>query len=173
MTFAFARDGGLPWSTSLATVHKASAMPLNALCFSTAVAALFGCIFVISDTAFNAIAAASVTALGLSYALPVVLHCLQGRRISHSAPFQMWPPLGWAVNLLGVTYALITSVLFLFPPTIPVDISNMNYGGVVLLLIMLFSSAMWLINGRYRYKGPALLGYQALSVEEPIEPDQQ
>lgn len=41
-------------------------------------------------------------------------------------PFVLPGPLGWMCNLLGIAYVIVTTVLFLFPPTLPVTGSNMS-----------------------------------------------
>ena len=80
MTWAFARDRGLPASRFFAKVHPKLGLPLNALYLTVALVVIFGLIFLGSSSAFNAIISASVVALGLSYAIPVAINCLQGRR---------------------------------------------------------------------------------------------
>ncbi|RAL58597.1 hypothetical protein DID88_003957 [Monilinia fructigena] len=35
--------------------------------------------------------------------------------------------MGWTCNLIGIAYVMVTTVLFLFPPELPVTGSNMNY----------------------------------------------
>ena len=45
MTYAFARDGGLPASRFFAKVHSKHEMPLNALILTTVLVVIFGCIF--------------------------------------------------------------------------------------------------------------------------------
>jgi len=58
MTWAFARDGGLPASKLFARVHPKLDIPLNALYLTTGLVVIFGCIFLGSSSAFNAIASA-------------------------------------------------------------------------------------------------------------------
>lgn len=45
MTWAFARDGGLPLSRIFAKVHPTLELPLNSLILTTALVVIFGCIF--------------------------------------------------------------------------------------------------------------------------------
>ena len=77
-------------------------------------------------SAFNAIISASVVALGVSYAIPPAINCLRGRKMLPPRPFVLPGPLGWICNLLGISYVTVTTVLFLFPPTLPVTGSNMS-----------------------------------------------
>ena len=79
-----------------------------------------------SLSAFNAILSASVVALGVSYAIPPAINCLRGRKMLPQRPFVLPGLLGWSCNLLGIAYVIVTTVLFLFPPDLPVTGSNMS-----------------------------------------------
>lgn len=41
-------------------------------------------------------------------------------------PFVLPGVLGWIANLIGISYVIVTTVLFLFPPDLPVTGSNMS-----------------------------------------------
>lgn len=82
-------------------------------------------------SAFNAIISASVVALGVSYAIPPAINCLRGRKMLPPRPFVLPGPLGWMCNLLGIAYVIVTTVLFLFPPTLPVTGSNMSTSSII------------------------------------------
>lgn len=102
MTYAFARDGGLPFSKFFAKVHGGLSLPLNALYLTTALVIIFGCIFLGSTSAFNAIVSASVVALGITYAIPPAINCLRGRKmLPEDRPFILPTPIGWACNLVS------------------------------------------------------------------------
>jgi choline transport protein len=161
MVYAFARDGGLPASSLFAQVHERG-VPLNALCLTTAITILFGCVFVFSSAAFNAISSASVVALSISYALPIAVNCIQGRVKLPARALALPGPFAWLVNLVGVSYSILTSILFLFPPEIPVDSANMNYGGLALILVLIVSIVTWNFHGRQNYRGPAMLQYDSV-----------
>ena len=156
MTYAFARDGGLPASRFFAKVHSKHEMPLNALILTTVLVVIFGCIFLGSSSAFNAIISASVVALGVSYAIPPAINCLRGRKMLPPRPFVLPGPLGWMCNLLGIAYVIVTTVLFLFPPTLPVTGSNMNYCIVAFFIVIVISVVQWFVDGRKNYKGPVV-----------------
>jgi choline transport protein len=142
MTYAFARDGGLPVSRFFAKVHPTLDLPLNALYLTTILVVIFGLIFLGSSSAFNAIISASVVALGVSYGIPIAINCIRGRKmLPSSRPFKLPSLVGWTANLvrcpprgfvhlltmkIGIAYVLVTTVLFLFPPELPVTGSNMS-----------------------------------------------
>jgi len=126
MTYAFARDGGLPASRFFARVNHKLGLPLNALYLTTILVIIFGCIFLGSSSAFNAIISASVVALGVSYAIPIAINCLQGRTKLPPRPFVLPNAFAWFANLLGIAFVIVTSVLFVFPPELRVTASNMS-----------------------------------------------
>lgn len=126
MTYAFARDGGLPMSKVFAKVHPRLGQPLNALMLAAGLAILFGMIIIGSTSAFNALIAASVVALGVSYAIPVAINVCRGRKMLPPRAFNLPGPFGWIANLIGIAYTIVTTVLFLFPPELPVTTTNMS-----------------------------------------------
>ncbi|KAI4145614.1 MAG: hypothetical protein L6R39_003756, partial [Caloplaca ligustica] len=167
MTWAFARDGGLPLSKLFAKVHPTLELPLNSLILTTALVVIFGCIFLGSSSAFNAIISASVVALGVSYAMPVAINCLRGRKMLGPRPFMLPAWFGWSANLvslfvhpdvrrLGIAYVIVTTIFFVFPPELPVTGSNMNYCIVAFAIIILISTVQWFVDGRKNFKGPQL-----------------
>ena len=101
MTYAFARDGGLPFSRVFARVNMRLDVPMNALYLTTILVIIFGCIFLGSSSAFNAIVSASVVALGITYATPPAINCLRGRSmLPDTRPFKLPGPMGWICNLV-------------------------------------------------------------------------
>ncbi|KAK4150829.1 amino acid/polyamine transporter I [Chaetomidium leptoderma] len=155
MSYAFARDRGLPYSRFFATVNKRLEVPLNALIWTAAWVIVFGCVFLGSSSAFNAIVSASVVALGVTYAIPPAINCMRGRRmLPASRPFKLSEPVGWTVNLIGIIWTILTTVLFVFPPEIPTTAMNMNYCIVAFGVILLISVVQWIFDGRKNYTGP-------------------
>lgn len=102
MVYAFARDGGLPFSRVFAKVHPRLDIPLNALILTNVVVVIFGLIYLGSTSAFNAILSASVIALSVSYAIAPAINCMRGRKMLLSGRSFVLPNwLGWACNLVS------------------------------------------------------------------------
>nr|OQO27351.1 hypothetical protein B0A51_05056 [Rachicladosporium sp. CCFEE 5018] len=157
MNYAFARDKGLPFSRYFSHVHGSLNIPLNALCATSLIVVIFGCIFLGSTSAFNAIVSASVVALGITYAMPVAINCLRGRRmLPATRHFKLPEPFAWFANLLGIAFVIVTTVLFVFPPDLPVTGSSMNYCIVAFLIVLIISMIQWFVDGRKNYTGPKL-----------------
>lgn len=156
MTYAFARDGGLPFSRVFARVHPTLDLPLNALYLTTALVVIFGCIFLGSSAAFNAIISSSVVALGISYGMPVAVNVLRGRKMLPSRHFVLPGPFGWICNLIGLAYVIVTTVLFVFPPDLPVTGSNMNYCIVAFFIVLVIATIQWFVDGKKNFTGPII-----------------
>ncbi|KAL6824596.1 amino acid/polyamine transporter I [Trichoderma sp. SZMC 28015] len=154
MIFAFARDGGLPASKFFARVHPKLGLPLNALILTSVVVIIFGLIFLGSSSAFNAIISASVVTLDLSYGLPIAVNCLQGRRKLPERKWVLPSWFGWTADIISLSYIALTTVLFVFPPVLPVTGSNMNYCIVAFAIIIAISLFQWIIDGRKNFTGP-------------------
>ncbi|EMF15390.1 amino acid permease [Sphaerulina musiva SO2202] len=155
MTYAFARDGGLPFSRVFARVHQRLDVPLESLGLTVVVVLIFGCVFLGSTSAFNAITSASVVALGLSYGIPIMINCLRGRKqLPPTRTFILPEWFGWTINLMGIAFVIVTTVLFVFPPELPVTGSNMNYCIVAFAIVFIISLIQWFVDGRKNYTGP-------------------
>ena len=119
MTFAFARDGGLPASALWWKVHPKLGVPLNALYLNVVVVVIFGCIYLGSTVAFNAIIAASVTALGVSYGIPIALNLAYLRtKLPVERAFKLPVGLGWAANIIGLIYTIVSKLFGKIPTEI-------------------------------------------------------
>lgn len=157
ITYAFARDQGLPFSKFLAQVNQRFNVPINALILTSAIAGLFGCIYLVSTSALNAILSASVVALGVSYAFPIAILVYRGRSILPlKREFCLPNILGWISHIVGLVFIAFTTILFLFPPQTPTTWSNMNYTIFAFAVVFIFALFQWIFDGRKNYHGPHL-----------------
>lgn len=136
-------------------MHPSLEVPLNALLLTAFSTILFGCIFLGISGAFNAIASAAVVALSVSYDMPVTINILRGRRMLPETRHSKLPDwLAWSVNIVAIMYACVTTVLFVFPPTMKVTCDSMNYAIVVFGVVIVISLVQWVVDGRKSYMGP-------------------
>ncbi|KAH8426699.1 GABA permease GabA [Aspergillus melleus] len=154
MVYAFARDGGLPASPFFSKVHPKLKVPLNALYLTNFLVIVFGCIFLGSSSAFNAIVSSSVVMLDIAYGIPIAINCLRGRNTLPERHFVLPNVVGWIANMISLAYISLTTVLFLFPPELPVTGSNMNYCVAAFGIILIISTFQWFIDGRKNFTGP-------------------
>lgn len=73
MTWSFARDNGLPFSSFIGKVNHRTAVPVNAVLTVTGIAALLTLIYIGSYTAFNDVISLTITGFYGSYFLPAAL----------------------------------------------------------------------------------------------------
>lgn len=111
MSYAFARDRGMPFSSVFAKVHPTLDVPLNGLLWTCGWVVVFGCILLGSTSTFNAITSASVVALGVTYAIPPTINVLRGRKmLPETRAFRLPGWLGWTCNLVSLTAEVMESL---------------------------------------------------------------
>ena len=71
-----------------------------------------------------------------------------------SRPFVLPEWFAWTANIMGVAYVILTTVLFVFPPELPVTGSSMNYCIVAFAIVFIISAITWIFDGRKNYTGP-------------------
>ncbi|PPR02582.1 hypothetical protein CVT24_002154 [Panaeolus cyanescens] len=147
-TWSFARDKAIPahniWSKVIVLPTSASPVPIYAYLLSLTIQLLLGLIFLGSSAAFNAFVGVAVICLGASYAMPVLISLLNGRKEVSDAPFSLGS-LGWFINVFAVLWMALEIVLFSMPAVIPVTQVTMNYASVVFVGFGLISAGWYLI----------------------------
>jgi choline transport protein len=174
LTWAFARDKGLPFSGFLGHVshtytpylerplrHRLQVsptlrVPLNSLGLITIIVALLMLINLGSETALFAILSLSSIALMLSYVLPIIFFALA--RFRHDripfGPFHLGR-FGLPINIFAILYGVYIFIWLPFPPYLPVTAQNMNWSGPVLGGVIVFAVLDWVISGRKRFLVPS------------------
>ncbi|HMC35299.1 MAG TPA: amino acid permease [Myxococcales bacterium] len=143
MLFAFARDGGLPFSRQVAAVSERYRSPHVAVWVSAAAA------FVVAiwARAYSAMTALSTIALYASYGLPIWVG-LRARRSGRWTRMGPWHLGRWstAVNAAALIWICALTVLFVLPPN---QVAGYTFAGALALLC-----AYWIFWMRARFKGP-------------------
>jgi choline transport protein len=173
LAFAFARDGGLPFSKFFSKVDRKSQVPINAICLVVAINMALMSIYFGSVTGFNTILAISTEGfckypqhraflmpanklLDLSYIMPLAVR-LWGRWTgkgpeflegSYNLKFGVW------LNIIGVLYLTFASITFNFPSTYPINASNMNYTCAAVGVSVLIAAVTWFTTGSKQFSGP-------------------
>jgi amino acid transporter len=144
MIYAFARDGGLPFSEKLATVHPGFRTPVAAI-WTGAVLAVAATLY---SPAFAALAAGCALFLYVSYAMPVAAGLFaEGKTWNEFGPFRLgvWSKPFAVIVILGV---LILMYVGIQPPF---DIL-INYAVGTLVILGIF----WFAIERRRFQGPPI-----------------
>ncbi|KAG6017067.1 hypothetical protein E4U41_004266 [Claviceps citrina] len=132
--------------------------PVWSLVWSAACSALFGCLYLGSEVAFNSLIATGVLLLYFSYSVPVFLLLLRRcrRRASSDSSFSpgpFWcPVLGCVSNLVVLAWTVVAAVFYCFPYQSAVDPERMNYVSVVLGLVALLICTLWFSFANRHYE---------------------
>lgn len=178
--FAFARDGGLPFSPFLAQVGPPSLplrffggriysncsrqvkpgwnIPLNAVIVSLVITIVLSMINIGSTVAFNAIASLGVASLLSSYIIS--FSCLIIKRYKGEAlPHARWSlgKHGMWINVVSVLFLLLLFVMSFFPLATPVALSTMNWNVLIYCSAIIFAIGFYFVRGKNVYAGPVTL----------------
>ncbi|KAK6418895.1 hypothetical protein LTR81_007958 [Elasticomyces elasticus] len=155
LTWAFARDDGLPFSEYFKVVHPKLRIPTRALALTSTASMLLLLIPIGSAVAFNAIVSLATVGLYFSYLMPCLFAFMQrmnGETIAHSA--YSWGRWGVVLNGFASVYAIFVIVWICFPTTLPVVAANMNYSGPIMGFVVIFALVDWTFRGRHKFAVP-------------------
>lgn len=91
--------------------------------------------------------------LGASYAMPIAILLMNGRRDMHDAPFNLGR-FGAVINVIAVLWIVFVTVLFSMPAAIPVTSGSMNYASAMFVGFGVISAVWYMISGQFYYGGP-------------------
>src|SRR5438552_5154875 len=143
MLFAFARDGGLPFSAQLAKVSSRYQSPHVAVWISAGMALVVA----LWSDAYSAMVALSTIALYASYGLPILFGLIARRRGRGLAPGP-WNLAGksTAINVIAIGWIVLVTVLFVLPPN---QLAGYTFAGCLAALAL-----YWRFHMRARFQGP-------------------
>lgn len=155
--WAFARDNGLPYSSTFAKTHPTLKVPVNATLLTAVFCILYGLIYIGSTTAFNSFVATAILSLNITYTIPQFLVLCRGRKsVLPARQFDLGNVFGPFCNVFSTLWVALYSVLFCFPIFLPVTAQTMNYVSVVMAGTGVFIVLMWWLPGGKRgvFTGP-------------------
>ena len=145
MMYAFARDGGLPFSETLRRVSPTLRTPV----WSVWTVAGLSVAFTVYAGLYTVISSCAAILLFISYALPTILGIVSYRRTwTRMGPWD----LGMWYRPLGLICVLGTGLLFVIGIQPPNEKVGPTIGGLALVLLLL-----WFGRERRRFKGPPRL----------------
>ncbi|KAJ3491279.1 hypothetical protein NLG97_g5625 [Lecanicillium saksenae] len=157
--FAFARDGGLPFSSWLAQVDKERKIPTNAYYLSAAVAALLSLIYIGSPVALYAIGSLLCCAMMQCFCFSI--SCVLWRRIYHPetlphARFSLGK-FGIPINAAAVAVVVWSFFWAFWPQSYPVTAEGFNWSVAIFVPTIIAALIYYVFKGRYVYDGPVAL----------------
>ncbi|KIW63200.1 hypothetical protein PV04_10065 [Phialophora macrospora] len=159
LAWSFARDNGLLFSNKISRIHPTLQVPVYALFLTYGMVVVCGCVFVASNTAFNALIGSSIVLQEISFLIPVLLLIYRRRSLKYlpsTRQFSSPAAVGWTANVIVVIFSVITTIFFNFPIFLPTSASTMNYTPVILGIALLLGIANWFAYARKHYQGPAI-----------------
>ncbi|KAI0258155.1 amino acid/polyamine transporter I [Gloeopeniophorella convolvens] len=156
-SFAFARDGALPFSGWLYRMNKFTKTPVNTVWFCAAGSIGLGALAFAGTQAINAVFAISITALYVAYSIPIAARWIWRKENGWvPGPFSLGAWSG-VCAFVSVTWMGFMSVVFFFPTTKHTDVQDMNYTVVVLGGVLILSLAWYYCpkyGGVHWFRGP-------------------
>ncbi|CAH0055933.1 unnamed protein product [Clonostachys solani] len=154
LAWAFARDGGMPASESLAKIHPVFPMPVNATIACSIFIIAYGAIYCGSTQAFNSFLNSSILFINLSYAIPQGIAVWRGRDNVLPEREMRLGRFGTFCNAFSVVWVSVYIVLFCFPTTANTSAQTMNYVSAVTAGCFLIIAVVWFSGKNKTFKGP-------------------
>ncbi len=159
MIYAFARDGGLPMSAALSTIHPVHRTPVSAI-WLTAVLSAAACYYA---PFMFALAAGCALFLYISYAMPVAAGMLaEGKTWTEFGPFRLgtWSKPFAIVTIIGVVILAYAGTQPPFNPIIlplfPDLVFPLNQLTNPLIFLAVALALGWFLSENKRFKGPPI-----------------
>lgn len=154
MMYAFARDGGLPFSKALSSVSPKFRTPATAIWVGSILSVLFvwgaSLVTIAGSSAYTIVVSCTVIFLFLSFAIPIVL----GMKVIGSAK---WPKMGpWdmgvgAYKIVGLLVILAMVAIFIIgvqPPN--------QWALYITVGFLALTAVIWVLFEQRRFKGPPI-----------------
>jgi len=154
-SYAFSRDGALPFSSWLYRMNGFTGTPVNTVLFDAILALLLGLLAFAGEVAINAVFAISVTGLYIAYAIPISARWLGDNKFE-PGPFNLGF-MSFPISVTAVIFMIFLGIVFLFPTTPNTDVPDMNYtvvvlGGVLILSLIWYYFPVY--GGVHWFRGP-------------------
>ncbi|KAG0692512.1 amino acid/polyamine transporter I [Suillus ampliporus] len=154
-TFAFARDGALPFSRYLYRINGYTKTPVNTVWFDAVFALVIGLLAFVSTQAINAVFTIAVTASYVSFITPIATRFAFKNNFK-PGPFHLGK-LSFAVAAIAVSGMVFMIIVFFFPSTPKTTAQEMNYTVVVLGGYMFLAISWYYLpvyGGVHWFNGP-------------------
>jgi choline transport protein len=171
--WAFARDRGLPFWSTLSRVSERTTVPVWAIACTSGIAVLLSLINIGSPVAFQNVTSLSISCLYASYLIAASLllyrRTTNGFTMPHSnmpalanttgaelvwGPFHLPGVVGIVNNVVAICYLVVVGFFSFWPPMLDPTVDMMNYSVVVTGFVVIFSVIYYLVRARKEYQGP-------------------
>jgi amino acid transporter len=144
MWYAFARDGGMPFSRPLARVHARTGVPVVSLLVTSALSIAI-CLYA---AAYSVLSSISTIAIYLAYGIPILLAWRVRRRGGMPTEAGAWSlgRFSGPMNAVALVWTAFICVVFSLPPNELVLWTMLGITGALALA--------WVLVARRRFRGP-------------------
>lgn len=157
LAWTISREAGFPLHRHLSKITPAPLhTPTWSLLFSATGTAIFGCLYLGSELAFNSLISTGLLLQYISYSIPVILVLCQGRSNFKHGPF-WFPKLGLLANITMLAWSVVALVFYCFPNYLPVLASQMNYAAPVLAGVFIVILSLWFLHAKNIYEVKEIL----------------
>lgn len=116
LLYAMARDKGIVYSQYFSHIHPKLEVPVRTILLTYVFNIAFGLLYLGPTVAFNAFIASCTIFLNLSYAIPILVLIVRGRKVlvrfqTSETPWKLGKYLGPTANWVAVLYVFITSIV--------------------------------------------------------------
>lgn len=155
-SWAFSRDGALPFSNWLKVVNERLQVPLRSLWFMVGVGTVIGCLSLIDAAATSALFSLAVASNTLAWILPIMMRTLFDVDTFKPGPFYMGRVGSKVVGAIASMYGLFAIfVLSMVPLEGPnADKSTMNYTCVINGAVWFGALGYYFVDARKWFEGP-------------------
>jgi len=154
-TFAFARDGGLPFSRIIYRINPYTKTPVNGVWIAAFTALCLGLLAFAGASAITAIFALGIAGQYCAYSIPIVSRFIFKNNFK-PGPFYLGK-FSFVVAAIAVSWMWFTTVVFFFPATPGATAAEMNYTVVVLGGVLTFAVVYYFFpkyGGIHWFEGP-------------------
>ncbi|KAH0423944.1 hypothetical protein CcaCcLH18_11820 [Colletotrichum camelliae] len=152
LAWTISREAGFPLHRHLSKIAPSPLhTPLWSLVFSASGTAIFGCLYLASDLAFNSLISTGLLLQYISYSIPVVLALMQGRSSFKHGPF-WYPKLGLLANVIMLAWSVVALIFYCFPYYLPALADEMNYASPVLAALGIIILGLWFGYAKRNYE---------------------
>ncbi|KAG0365546.1 hypothetical protein BGZ54_006418 [Gamsiella multidivaricata] len=174
MIYAFARDGGLPFSRYWTVLNRRTQMPLRLVWLSVVIIIILALPSFGSTATLSAISGISIIGFTVSYAIPILLRITVGASTFVQHEFNLGKfsrPVGW----IAVIWTIFIFIIFNLPQSWPVDDMNaFNFTPAAVGFLLIFTTLTWFLSARHWFKGPVSeIALQELDGIVPVDLDEK
>lgn len=171
-SWAFARDGALPFSQFIRQVHKPSGIPRYAILFCALVATAITCLVMIDEAAGSAVFSLGASSNSLAWIFPVAALAFGKREGFVPGPFYLGNVLSRVNGVVATLWlCFIAFALTMIPTSVPVAPDTANYTPLINGVVWLGCLIYYFVDARKWYTGPKHT-VEDLGVVQGVEPGQ-